>query len=67
MNKPIISKEWTAEERLSLIAWITDSVLSATNTLRMNHYHLHQRLYFIATMPAEFLEKNKDQITSLPI
>jgi len=59
MNKPVCSKEWTAEERLKLIAWYLDHL--SGYPLDREH-NLIRTCYLLADMPATFLENNRANI-----
>lgn len=56
-----ISKNWTATERMFLIANL-EAELNAGNITGGKVFDLQERIHFLKTMPAEFLEANREAI-----
>ncbi len=62
---PEPSKDWTNEERLAAIYSIIDEIDPPNGEIVTDRQKIHdvsERVRFIATLPAEFLEANREAI-----
>lgn len=60
------STEWTADERLAVVAELaielSDAITNGRHGVLGITFDHSERIHFLAMMPAEFLEANRDAI-----